>query len=111
MSARCNFCPKSFNPFSAQLCLSCAAKYCARPGNLCGQSCQGCRARVFAQDAVQASPQRRPQPRKPHSRCGQFHAVGTPCPQDFTQPIFSGQPKKPHNRCGHFHAVGTPCPQ
>jgi hypothetical protein len=106
MSFHCYSCPVPSDPFSPRMCTACARKYCAQPGNLCGQSCQGCRALVFAEDN---QTQRPPiQPKKPHRLCGCMHNLGTPCP---SIPVFSrSQPKKPHSRCGCMHELGTPCP-
>lgn len=43
----CPKCPKN-GLFGANMCISCAKKYCAKNKEFCGQNCPGCRAIVFS---------------------------------------------------------------
>jgi hypothetical protein len=115
---RCKNCPNPNSPFEPMLCIPCANKYCSMFSMGCGQSCQGCRARVMSdishpihQKSHKTSGYAKV-PTVPHSKCGQYHPVGTPCPIIIVS-VPSDKPKQPshpHSKCGQFHPVGTPCP-
>lgn len=94
---KCSACPTPMTPFHPELCMSCAVRYCKTHPRGCGQNCPGCRAQVAYADSAMVHPP------KPHYKCGQFHAYGTPCPNFY--------PPKPHYKCGKFHPYRTPCPE
>ena len=123
-SQRCKNCPVPTSPFAPMLCMSCADKYCLTYPMGCGQSCQGCRARVMTVGNNDGHPsyklrqkyhgyqQYSKNPETPHTRCGQVHPIGTQCPShSHTVGMYKVKvPSVPHTKCGQFHAIGTPCP-